>query len=61
MSKKKPEAFILKAAFPLHIVLCRDGRPHPGIEPKLEYDHAARAGVPDVCGPHRVQAYRPMM
>jgi hypothetical protein len=47
----------------LYLVICRDGTPHMGEEPRLSPDDAEKARADlkwAACGPHRVVLYRPM-
>lgn len=68
MSKAKDGSdFRIRAASPVYLVLCRDGTPHPGCYPRMSLigaDQEKRELSDPIslkCGPHRVQAYRPML
>lgn len=62
MKNTDPPSWV-KAKKVVYLVLCKDGTPHPGVEPKPTYEDAQKVAVDDLqeCGPHRVQAYRPMI
>lgn len=60
----------VKAASPIYVVLCRDGTPHPGDRPAVPVQLTSEEAeawkrncetMERPCGPHRVQAYRPML